>query len=108
MAHSNNTSAKCKAKPAWPERSNAKLTTKAVPVTAQTQNPRDGRWRFITAASAAVARGSTPVMTLAWEASTYRMAREVKRGKPNTTPTATKPRPFICERVGRKARVNHR
>ena len=69
-----------------PERSTAKATTSALPSAAQAQKPAEGRCRCSQAPTAAVASGSTPMITLACTASTWRMAIEDSSGKPNTTP----------------------
>ena len=108
MASSSKASALWMARRGEPERSSAKATTSAVPVAAQTQKPADGRWRCSHAPTAAVAKGSTPTITLACTASTWRMAMEVHSGKPNTTPIATRASGFQWARCGKGALVTSR
>jgi hypothetical protein len=65
-----------------------KASTRAQPSTAHSQKPLEGRCRSTSAATTAVASGSTPVTTAACMASTSRSARPMKIGKPSTVPKA--------------------
>jgi hypothetical protein len=86
----------------------AKATTSALPNAAHNQKPGEGRCRCKNAPTAAVANGSTPTITLACTASTYRMATEVNNGKPNTTPPAVMASGTQSCRRGSGARVASR
>ena len=108
MASSSRASAGLMARRAVPDFRMANATTSAVPVAAQNQKPADGRWRCSHAPTAAVASGSTPTITLACTASTWRIAMEVHSGKPNTTPPATKARGRHWSRRGKGALVASR
>ena len=93
------------AKPGPPERMTAKATTRALPIAAQIQKPAEGRWRCSHAPTAAVASGSTPTITLACTASTWRIATEVSRGNPKTTPADVMASGSQSSRLGSGARV---
>ena len=80
--------------------------TSPLPKAAHSQNPVDGRWRCSQAPTAAVASGKTPTMTLACTASTWRIATEVNKGNPNTTPPEVMASGNQSSRRGNGARVS--
>ena len=88
-----------------PERNTANTITSALPKAAHSQNPIDGRWRCSSAPTTAVANGSTPTITLACMASTWRMAIDVNSGNPNTMPPAVIANGNQSRRAGNGARV---
>jgi hypothetical protein len=104
MPASSSRSAGCRRRP-LPDRISANATTSALPRAANSQKPVEGRCRCSSAPTSAVASGSTPTITLACTASTWRIATEVKSGKPNTTPADVSMRGHHSSRRGRGARV---
>jgi hypothetical protein len=82
--------------------------TSAQPSAAQAQKPNDGRCRSHTAATTAVASGSSPVTTAACAASTWRTAKPRNSGNPNTAPMALPSSGQRLRRCGNGARVHSR
>ena len=108
MAATKAKSAHSKAKPcpALAARYKAKITTRALPNTAHSQNPSRARWCSIQAATAAVARGSSAVKTAACPEVTWRSAKPSSSGKPMALPKSAKASGRRSCAVGQRERVS--
>src|SRR5580700_8503972 len=84
----------------------AKITTVNAPVRLAAQKTRPGRSPARNVATAAVAAGTRPVTTAAWDALTCSSATAVSTPYPMPTPGTHASRLLTCRRVGRGDLVN--
>jgi len=80
--------------------------TSAAPTTAVTQKPQRARWCSAQAATAAVAKGSSAVMTAAWPEVTWRSANPSSSGYPSALPSSASARGRRSAGVGQRERVS--